>query len=179
MKSFRFYKTILSLIGFMGSLFVILDFNLIQKYGSYIMPNLPCCMLVHILIFGEFHVCMISLNLNLRLQVLASKSPDFLDFHEDFVSLESASKVLTCWVLLMVLKNCNCSYPDILFIQIQLKLLAEEQQAIVKGLEKVELELSASEEDGPVSEVFCKVSIVLYSSSTSFYCYNLRVDFPF
>ena len=40
------------------------------------------------------------------------------------------------------------------FTQIQLKFLAEEMQAIVKGLEKVELELSASENDGPVSEVF-------------------------
>ncbi|RWW00941.1 hypothetical protein BHE74_00051857 [Ensete ventricosum] len=42
-------------------------------------------------------------------------------------------------------------------MQIQLKSLAEEQQAIVKGLEKVELELTASESDGPVSEIFCKV----------------------
>lgn len=42
-------------------------------------------------------------------------------------------------------------------MQIQLKSMAEEQQAIVKGLEKVELELTASESDGPVSEIFCKV----------------------
>ncbi|ONK75856.1 uncharacterized protein A4U43_C03F21270 [Asparagus officinalis] len=64
-------------------------------------------------------------------KVLASKSSDLLDFHEELTSLEAASKI-------------------------QLKLLAEEQQAIVKGLEKVELELSASERDGPVSEIFCK-----------------------
>ncbi|ONK76173.1 uncharacterized protein A4U43_C03F24700 [Asparagus officinalis] len=64
-------------------------------------------------------------------KVLASKSPHLLDFHEDFVSLEAASKI-------------------------QLKFLAEEMQAIVKGLEKVELELTASENDGPVSEVFRK-----------------------
>lgn len=43
-------------------------------------------------------------------------------------------------------------------MQIQLKSLAEEMQAIIKGLEKVEQELAASENDGPVSEVFRKVS---------------------
>lgn len=64
-------------------------------------------------------------------KVLASKSPHLLDFHEDFTSLEAASKI-------------------------QLKFLAEEMQAIVKGLEKVELELTASENDGPVSEIFRK-----------------------
>jgi hypothetical protein len=40
---------------------------------------------------------------------------------------------------------------------LQLKALTEEQQAVVRGLEKVEQELTASEADGPVSEVFCKV----------------------
>ncbi|KAG1342023.1 putative formin-like protein 20 [Cocos nucifera] len=64
-------------------------------------------------------------------KVLAARSPHLLDFHEDLISLEAASKI-------------------------QLKSLAEEMQAIVKGLEKVELELNASENDGPVSEVFCK-----------------------
>ncbi|KAJ0973756.1 hypothetical protein J5N97_015721 [Dioscorea zingiberensis] len=64
-------------------------------------------------------------------KVLASRSPHLLDFHEDLASLEVASKI-------------------------QLKSLAEEMQAIVKGLEKVELELTASENDGPVSEVFRK-----------------------
>uniref|UniRef100_A0A1D1ZC80 Formin-like protein n=2 Tax=Anthurium amnicola TaxID=1678845 RepID=A0A1D1ZC80_9ARAE len=64
-------------------------------------------------------------------KVLASRSPNLLDFHEDLISLEDASKI-------------------------QLKPLAEEMQAITKGLEKVELELTASENDGPVSEVFRK-----------------------
>ncbi|OVA08825.1 Tensin phosphatase [Macleaya cordata] len=64
-------------------------------------------------------------------KVLASKSPALLDFHGDLVSLESASKI-------------------------QLKSLAEEMQAIIKGLEKVKQELVASETDGPVSEVFHK-----------------------
>jgi hypothetical protein len=41
--------------------------------------------------------------------------------------------------------------------QIQLKLLAEEMQAINKGLEKVEKELAASENDGAISIGFCKV----------------------
>ncbi|KAJ3697843.1 hypothetical protein LUZ61_001548 [Rhynchospora tenuis] len=64
-------------------------------------------------------------------RVLASRSPHLLDFHEDLTSLESASKI-------------------------QLKLLAEEMQAIVKGLEKVDTEFKASQNDGPVSEIFCK-----------------------
>lgn len=42
-------------------------------------------------------------------------------------------------------------------LQIQLKSLAEEMQAIMKGLEKVKQELNASENDGPVSEIFRKV----------------------
>lgn len=44
------------------------------------------------------------------------------------------------------------------FLQIQLKFLAEEMQAISKGLEKVVQELSMSENDGAVSENFRKVS---------------------
>ncbi|XP_042417838.1 formin-like protein 20 [Zingiber officinale] len=64
-------------------------------------------------------------------KVIASRSPSLLDFHEHLSSLEAASKI-------------------------QLKSLAEEMQAIVKGLEKVELELNASENDGPVSEIFRK-----------------------
>jgi hypothetical protein len=71
-------------------------------------------------------------------RVLASRSPHLLDFHEDLTSLESASKI-------------------------QLKLLAEEMQAVVKGLEKVDSEFKASQNDGPVSEIFCKV---LYSPCT-------------
>ncbi|MCL7031876.1 hypothetical protein MKW94_029986 [Papaver nudicaule] len=65
-------------------------------------------------------------------KVLAAKSPGLLDFHSDLVSLEAASKI-------------------------QLKSLAEEMQAIIKGLEKVRQELDASANDGPVSEVFHKV----------------------
>lgn len=42
-------------------------------------------------------------------------------------------------------------------MQIQLKFLAEEMQAIIKGLEKVKQELAASENDGLVSEIFRKV----------------------
>lgn len=42
-------------------------------------------------------------------------------------------------------------------MQIQLKYLAEEMQVISKGLEKVIQELTASENDGPVSNNFCKV----------------------
>ncbi|KAI3777531.1 hypothetical protein L1987_47331 [Smallanthus sonchifolius] len=67
-------------------------------------------------------------------KVLASKSPALLDFHEDLFSLEPASKI-------------------------PLKSLAEEMRAISKGLEKVEQELDASENDGPVSEVFLKVTV--------------------
>lgn len=44
-----------------------------------------------------------------------------------------------------------------MFDQIQLKTLAEEMQSISKGLGKVEQELIASENDGPVSEGFRKV----------------------
>ena len=36
-------------------------------------------------------------------------------------------------------------------------MLAEEMQAVSKGLEKVQLEYKASESDGPVSEIFCEV----------------------
>lgn len=46
-------------------------------------------------------------------------------------------------------------------MKIQLKYLAEEMQAISKGLEKVVQELTASENDGLVSEIFCQV--ILYS----------------
>ncbi|KAL2939997.1 Formin-like protein 17 [Bienertia sinuspersici] len=45
--------------------------------------------------------------------------------------------------------------------KIQLKILAEEMQAVSKGLEKVVQELTASGYDGPVSESFCKVCLLL------------------
>ncbi|KAF3772275.1 Formin-like protein 6 [Nymphaea thermarum] len=64
-----------------------------------------------------------------QIQVLADKLPELLDFPKDLISLEAASKI-------------------------QLKTLAEEMQAISKGLEKVEQELTASANDGPVSHGF-------------------------
>ncbi|KAM7459567.1 hypothetical protein LguiA_036561 [Lonicera macranthoides] len=64
-------------------------------------------------------------------KVLAEKLPELLDFPKDLVHLEAATKI-------------------------QLKYLAEEMQALSKGLEKVVQELTTSENDGPVSEVFCK-----------------------
>ncbi|MFS7999796.1 putative formin, FH2 domain-containing protein [Helianthus anomalus] len=73
-------------------------------------------------------------------KVLASKSPELLDFHVDLVSLESASKI-------------------------QLKYLANEMQAISKGLERVEQELVASANDGPLSEVFHNISKVFMDSA--------------
>ncbi|KAJ6743858.1 FORMIN-J [Salix viminalis] len=65
-------------------------------------------------------------------KVLAEKLPELLDFPKDLVSLEAATKI-------------------------QLKYLAEEMQAVSKGLEKVMQELSAAENDGLVSESFCKI----------------------
>uniref|UniRef100_I1QBW4 Formin-like protein n=1 Tax=Oryza glaberrima TaxID=4538 RepID=I1QBW4_ORYGL len=62
-------------------------------------------------------------------KVLAAKSSQLLDFYMDLVSLEATSKI-------------------------QLKMLAEEMQAVSKGLEKVQIEYNASESDGPVSEIF-------------------------
>ncbi|KAL6556569.1 hypothetical protein OROGR_005857 [Orobanche gracilis] len=73
-------------------------------------------------------------------KVLAEKLPEVMDFHEDLVSLEAATKI-------------------------QLKYLAEEMQAISKGLEKVIEELTASEYDGAVSEHFCKTLKEFYGSA--------------
>ncbi|PHU11171.1 Formin-like protein 18 [Capsicum chinense] len=64
-------------------------------------------------------------------KVLADKLPELLDFSKDLSSLEPCAKI-------------------------QLKFLAEEMQAISKGLEKVVQELSMSENDGVVSENFRK-----------------------
>ncbi|KAK3029751.1 hypothetical protein RJ639_038028 [Escallonia herrerae] len=64
--------------------------------------------------------------------LLAEKMPKLLDFDKDVVHLEAASKI-------------------------QLKSLAEEMQAVSKGLEKVEQELIASENDGAISSGFQKV----------------------
>ncbi|KAL0340359.1 UNVERIFIED_CONTAM: Formin-like protein 13, partial [Sesamum radiatum] len=65
-------------------------------------------------------------------KVLSDKLPELLDFWEDLLSLEPASKI-------------------------QLKFLAEEMQAINKGLEKVVQELSMSESDGAISDQFREV----------------------
>nr|GMC55956.1 formin-like protein 14 [Ipomoea batatas] len=66
------------------------------------------------------------------LRLLAEKMPELLDFGKDLVHLEAASKI-------------------------QLKSLAEEMQAVTKGLEKVEQELAASDNDGAISSGFHKV----------------------
>ncbi|KAL8133323.1 hypothetical protein AgCh_008691 [Apium graveolens] len=66
-----------------------------------------------------------------HLKVLDDKLPEVLDFSKDLDSLTSLAKI-------------------------QVKILAEELQAICKGLEKVVQELSLSESDGPVSEKFQK-----------------------
>lgn len=65
-------------------------------------------------------------------KVISEKLPEVLDFHEDLVNLEAATKV-------------------------QLKYLAEEMQAINKGVEKVVQELTASENDGLVSDSFSRI----------------------
>ncbi|XP_009400703.2 formin-like protein 3 isoform X1 [Musa acuminata AAA Group] len=62
-------------------------------------------------------------------KLLAEKMPELLDFDKDLIHLEAASKI-------------------------QLKLVAEEMQAVSKGLEKVEQELTASESDGDISVGF-------------------------
>ncbi|CAI8611387.1 unnamed protein product [Vicia faba] len=64
-------------------------------------------------------------------KVLDNKLPEVLDFSKDLANLEPAAKI-------------------------QLKFLAEEMQAINKGLEKIVQELSTSEYDGPISEKFRK-----------------------
>ncbi|KAG6399448.1 hypothetical protein SASPL_140929 [Salvia splendens] len=65
-------------------------------------------------------------------KILSEKMPELLDFSKDLGHLEPASKI-------------------------QLKTLAEEMQAVSKGLEKVEQELAAAENDGAVSSGFRKV----------------------
>ena len=95
-------------------------------------------------------------------QVVASKSPGLLDFHQDLISLEAATKVKMLSFVIDDMKNARENVwifkLGLAALQIQLKSLAEEMQAIIKGLEKVKQELVASENDGPVSEVFRKVS---------------------
>ncbi|KAL0923684.1 hypothetical protein M5K25_007750 [Dendrobium thyrsiflorum] len=72
--------------------------------------------------------------------------PELLDFYKDLIHLEAASKI-------------------------QLKMVAEEMQAVSKGLEKVELELSASENDGKsplVSASSFSVNFLKISPPTGF-----------
>ncbi|XLR14793.1 hypothetical protein HN51_035706 [Arachis hypogaea] len=64
-------------------------------------------------------------------KVLENKLPEVLDFTNDLPNLEPATKI-------------------------QMNFLAEEMQAVSKGLEKVEHELLTSEKDGSISEIFCK-----------------------
>ncbi|KAM7264489.1 hypothetical protein ACFE04_002172 [Oxalis oulophora] len=64
-------------------------------------------------------------------KLIAEKMPELLHFDKELSHLEAASKI-------------------------QLKHLAEEMQAVSKGLEKVEQELAASENDGDISTVFQK-----------------------
>lgn len=64
-------------------------------------------------------------------KLLGEKMPELLDFDKDLIHLEAASKI-------------------------QLKAVAEEMQAVSKGLEKVEQELTVSKNDGDISMGFCK-----------------------
>ncbi|ERM96350.1 hypothetical protein AMTR_s00001p00219300 [Amborella trichopoda] len=64
-------------------------------------------------------------------KMISDQMPELLDFDKELIHLEAASKI-------------------------QLKSLAEEMQAVSKGLEKVELELTASENDGAISLGFQK-----------------------
>ncbi|XP_021769441.1 formin-like protein 6 [Chenopodium quinoa] len=65
-------------------------------------------------------------------KILADQLPEVLDFPKDLANLEGSTKI-------------------------QLKILAEEMQAISKGLEKVVQELTASGNDGNISECFCTI----------------------
>lgn len=95
--------------------------------------------------------------------------PELLDFDKDLAHLEAASKV---WKMLFwyhwpyFITHLIAAIAWVLFFrvflgifdQIQLKSLAEEMQAVSKGLEKVDEELTASESDGVISAGFQKVS---------------------
>ncbi|EFJ14916.1 hypothetical protein SELMODRAFT_119203 [Selaginella moellendorffii] len=64
-------------------------------------------------------------------QIASEKVPEILDFDKELLHLKAATKI-------------------------QLKALAEEMQVVSKGLEKVEQELTASENDGAISDGFRK-----------------------
>ncbi|KAL7196272.1 hypothetical protein ACSBR1_036304 [Camellia fascicularis] len=76
--------------------------------------------------------------------------PELLDFDKDLIHLEAASKI-------------------------QLKSLAEEMQAVSKGLEKVEQELTAPENDGAVSAGFQKLGDILGTLGYSFFCFLIQI----
>ncbi|KAI5054887.1 hypothetical protein GOP47_0030032 [Adiantum capillus-veneris] len=73
-------------------------------------------------------------------KVISEKLPELVDVDKDLMHLEAATKI-------------------------QLKSLAEEMQAVSKGLEKVEQELTASENDGAVSEGFRQVLKVFLNTA--------------
>lgn len=89
--------------------------------------------------------------------MLADKLPEVLDFSKDLASLEAASKVFLFVMVRSIIRVGTSWLKRVISIQIQMRFLAEEMQAISKGLEKVVQELSTSEIDGPVSENFRKV----------------------
>lgn len=98
--------------------------------------------------------------------MLAEKLPELLDFPKELKSLEASTKVsflvlFSFWVYTLWKQLISCISVFVanshITMQIQLKYLAEEMQAVSKGLEKVVQELSASENDGRVSNEFCKV----------------------
>jgi hypothetical protein len=93
-------------------------------------------------------------------KLVGEKMPELLDFANDLVHLEAASKVCLLFMVTSVsfhlLVYCTC-FILFLKMQIELKTLAEEMQAATKGLEKVEQELMASENDGAISLGFRKV----------------------
>lgn len=68
-------------------------------------------------------------------KVLSDKLPEVLDFSRDLANLEPASKI-------------------------QLKELAEEMQAITKGLEKVEQELATAEKDPSETDILQETEFI-------------------
>lgn len=68
----------------------------------------------------------------------------------------------------MCAEFASLTETGLISVQVQLKVLAEEMQAISKGLEKVVQELSTSENDGPISNNFrmvLKLTDLVYTFS--------------
>lgn len=113
--------------------------------------------------------------------MLDEKRPELLEFPKDLTSLEAATKVLffffffviafILWKYPISVLLINALLNVLMYKQIQLKYLAEEMQAISKGLEKVAQELIASENDVEVSEKFGKVRS--YISTTVVHMHGL------